>query len=63
MDYQITWKYVVEKMKENYGYDADSEEGISQKDMDVYMRDIWANFHAERFEEEQREWKRRKVEI
>ena len=46
----MTWKYMTDKMREVYGISEDSDEEFSEKELNLYMHDIWVNYRAEVFE-------------
>ena len=47
--YTITWKYIVNKMKEKYGIKIDSDEKFSMRELNVYIESIWDDFFYEKY--------------
>ena len=44
MDHSITWKYIVEKMRDEYGISPESEEKLSFAEIEAYMNKIWDDY-------------------
>ena len=44
MDYSITWKYIVDKIRDEYGISPESEEKLSFGEIEAYMNKIWDDY-------------------
>lgn len=52
MDYSITWKYIVERMKSKYGFAPDNTEQLSMGEIERYIQDIWMEIFDKKYEAE-----------
>lgn len=52
MNYTITWKYIVERMKSKYGFAPDSTEHLSMHER--YIQVIWMELFDKKYEAETR---------
>lgn len=52
MDYTITWKYIVERMKSKYGFAPDSSEHLSMGELELYIQAIWQELFDKKYEAE-----------
>ena len=44
MDYSISWKYIVDKMRDKYGISPDNEEKVAFGKITALMLDIWDDY-------------------
>lgn len=54
MNYTITWKYIVERMKSKYGFAPDSTEQLSAGELERYIQGIWEELFEKKYEAETR---------
>lgn len=52
MNYTITWKYIVERMKIKYGFGIDNTEQLSMGELERYIQDIWMELFDKKYEAE-----------
>ena len=52
MNYTITRKYIVERMKSKYGFAPDNTEQLSMGEIELYIQAIWQELFDKKYEAE-----------